>query len=179
MDAADGFPVFGACEVHTRANDIFKLSAGLLKCVADNFKNVAGLRGYIRFICAYRASARYMDRIPHADGARKADEGFERRRSGDILAHGIYFNENCISFGFVQGRLFDCACCPQGGQHALLRMTVKELQTFLHEEEDEVANAVGVAPLVVVPADDLHRAANDLGERRIDDRRPWIALEVA
>src|ERR1700722_17137282 len=54
-----------------------------------------------------------------------------------------------------------------------------DLQALLREEENEVANAVRVAPLVVVPADDLDRLSEDLGERRIDDRGAGIALEVA
>ena len=41
----------------------------------------------------------------------------------------------------------------------------KLLQALLHEEEDEVLDAVGVAPLVVVPADDLAGVgADDLGQ---------------
>ncbi len=54
-----------------------------------------------------------------------------------------------------------------------------DLQALLREEENEVANAVRVAPFVVVPADDLDRASDDLGQRRIDDRGAGVALEVA
>src|SRR5690349_16776586 len=52
------------------------------------------------------------------------------------------------------------------------------LQALLGQEADEVDDAVGVAPLVVVPAENLYALADDLGERRIDDRATRIALEV-
>src|ERR1700744_3841113 len=54
-----------------------------------------------------------------------------------------------------------------------------DLQALLREEENEVANAVRVAPHVVVPADDLDRLPEDLRQRRIDDRGASVALEVA
>src|ERR1700744_6008371 len=54
-----------------------------------------------------------------------------------------------------------------------------DLQALLREEENEVANAVRVAPLVVVPADDLDRLPEDLRQRRIDDRGAGLALEIA
>ena len=41
----------------------------------------------------------------------------------------------------------------------------------LADEDDEVDEAVGVAPLVVVPADDLDLVADDLGQARVEDAR--------
>ena len=52
------------------------------------------------------------------------------------------------------------------------------LEALLHEEEDEVFDAVGVAPLVVVPADDLAGVADDLGQLGVDDGGEGVALEV-
>jgi hypothetical protein len=40
-----------------------------------------------------------------------------------------------------------------------------QLEAFADEEADQVDDAVGVAPLVVVPAEDLDAVADDLGER--------------
>src|ERR1700688_3074979 len=52
------------------------------------------------------------------------------------------------------------------------------LEALFHEEGDEVLDAVGVAPLVVVPADDLAGVADDLGQLGVDDGGEWVALEV-
>src|SRR3990172_1847668 len=47
------------------------------------------------------------------------------------------------------------------------------------DHRDEVGAAAAVAPLVVVPGDDLHhRAAEDHGARAVDDRGAGIAAEV-
>src|SRR6185503_8852217 len=47
------------------------------------------------------------------------------------------------------------------------------------DHRDEVGAAAAVAPLVVVPGDDLHhRPAEDHGARRVDDRGAGIAAEV-
>src|SRR5512141_249240 len=44
---------------------------------------------------------------------------------------------------------------------------------------DQVRDAAAVAPLVVVPGDDLdHRAAADHGQRAVDDRAAVVGLEV-
>src|SRR5580692_5471720 len=56
----------------------------------------------------------------------------------------------------------------------------ERLQTLLREEDDEVADAVGVTPLVVVPADDLASVlADDLGQLGVEDGGEGIAAEVA
>jgi hypothetical protein len=52
------------------------------------------------------------------------------------------------------------------------------LEALFHEEGDEVLDAVGVAPLVVVPADDLAGVADDLGQLGVDDGGECVALEV-
>jgi len=52
------------------------------------------------------------------------------------------------------------------------------LQPLLNQETDQVDDAVGVAPLVVVPAQHLDAVADDLGERRIDDGGEFVAFEV-
>src|ERR1700744_4523995 len=52
------------------------------------------------------------------------------------------------------------------------------LEPLLFQEEDQIADPVGVAPLVVVPGDDLHHVADHLGERGIDDRGERVALEI-
>ena len=52
------------------------------------------------------------------------------------------------------------------------------LQTLRGQEADQVDDAVGVAPLVVVPAQHLHAVADDLGQRRVHDRGERVALEV-
>ncbi len=46
------------------------------------------------------------------------------------------------------------------------------------DERDEVDEAVGVAPLVVVPADDLDLVADDLGEAGVEDARRGVGLDV-
>ena len=43
---------------------------------------------------------------------------------------------------------------------------------------DEVDEAVGVAPLVVVPADDLDLVADDLGQPRVEDARRRVGDDV-
>ena len=52
------------------------------------------------------------------------------------------------------------------------------LQPLLGQEADQVDDAVGVAPLVVVPAEHLHAVADHLGQRRVDDGAALVALEV-
>ncbi len=52
------------------------------------------------------------------------------------------------------------------------------LEALLDEEEDEVLDAVGVAPLVVVPADDLGCVADDLGQLGVEDGGERVAAEV-
>src|SRR5882757_9408542 len=69
------------------------------------------------------------------------------------------------------------------GFFASLRMTSVvwwfwKLESLLHQEGDEVLDAVGVAPLVVVPADDLAGVADDLGQLGVDDGGECVALEV-
>src|SRR3954447_7958736 len=44
--------------------------------------------------------------------------------------------------------------------------------------DDEVDQAVGVAPLVVVPADDLDLVADDLGQAGVEDARRRIGDDV-
>src|SRR4051794_31608773 len=47
------------------------------------------------------------------------------------------------------------------------------------DERDQVGDPAAVAPLVVVPGDDLdHRAAEDHRREAVDDRAPAVALEV-
>ena len=60
----------------------------------------------------------------------------------------------------------------------LAKTAFKGLKPLFHEEEDEVLDAVGVAPFVVVPADDLARIADRLGELGVDDGGERVALEV-
>src|SRR5450631_3310562 len=52
------------------------------------------------------------------------------------------------------------------------------LEALLGQEADEVDDTVGVAPLVVVPAEDLDAVADDLGEGRVNDGGKRVALEV-
>src|SRR5712692_1378459 len=54
------------------------------------------------------------------------------------------------------------------------------LQSLFREECDQVDDAAGVSPLVVVPGDDLHQiAVHHLGESRVDDGAVRIAQHVA
>src|SRR5438309_4072228 len=53
-----------------------------------------------------------------------------------------------------------------------------DLEALFHEEGDEVLDAVGVAPLIVVPADDLAGVADHLGQLGVDDGGECVALEV-
>src|SRR4051812_22688752 len=46
-------------------------------------------------------------------------------------------------------------------------------------EHDDVDEAVRVAPLVVVPADDLDLVADDLGQARVEDARVRVGDDVA
>src|SRR5581483_7159141 len=53
------------------------------------------------------------------------------------------------------------------------------LQALARDVVDQVAHAVGVSPLIVIPGDHLHAVAADHhGPRRIDNRRAWVALEI-
>ena len=45
----------------------------------------------------------------------------------------------------------------------------ESLQSFFDEEEDEVFDPAGVAPLVVVPANDLASIGDDLGQLGVED----------
>src|SRR6476660_323310 len=49
----------------------------------------------------------------------------------------------------------------------------------LADEHDDVDEAVGVSPLVVVPADDLDLVADDLGQARVEDARVRVGDDVA
>src|SRR5712692_4806993 len=54
------------------------------------------------------------------------------------------------------------------------------LQSLLRQESDQVDDAAGVSPLVVVPGDHLHQiAVHHLGESRVDDGAVRIAQHVA
>jgi len=55
---------------------------------------------------------------------------------------------------------------------------VRGLEALLQEEEDEVLDAAGVAPLVVVPADDLAGVLDDLGQLGVDDAGESVPAEV-
>ncbi len=55
---------------------------------------------------------------------------------------------------------------------------VEGLQALLGQEADEVDDTVGIAPLVVVPAQHLDALADDLGERSVNDGAALVALEV-
>src|SRR4051812_1788485 len=46
------------------------------------------------------------------------------------------------------------------------------------DEQAEVDEAVGVAPLVVVPADDLHLVADDLGQLGVEDAGVRVGDDV-
>lgn len=48
----------------------------------------------------------------------------------------------------------------------------------LGDEADEVGEAVGVAPLVVVPGDDLDLVVDDLRQTRVEDRRVRVGDDV-
>src|SRR5438477_8848486 len=52
------------------------------------------------------------------------------------------------------------------------------LQPLGIKEADQVDNPVGVAPLVVVPAQNLDALADHLGQRRVHNRGERVALKV-
>ena len=52
------------------------------------------------------------------------------------------------------------------------------LQTFASDEINQVANAGGVSPLVVVPGDHLYQIPDDHGRERIDNRRTRVTAEI-
>src|SRR5262249_54332391 len=55
----------------------------------------------------------------------------------------------------------------------------QRLQAFATQVVDQVADAAGVSPLVVVPGDDFDAVAADYhGRRRIDDRGASVAFEI-
>ena len=57
--------------------------------------------------------------------------------------------------------------------------TVFKLQALFDQEEDQVSDAAGVAPLVVVPADDFAGvAADDFGQERVEDAGKRVAAKV-
>src|SRR6185312_4117600 len=52
-------------------------------------------------------------------------------------------------------------------------------QTLFGQEPDQVADTARIAPLVVVPRDDLHAVSGDnASERRVDDRGTIVVTEV-
>ena len=53
------------------------------------------------------------------------------------------------------------------------------LEALFDQEADEVDDAAGIAPLVVVPADDLAVGADGLGQLCVKDGGARVALEVA
>src|SRR5262245_55258620 len=54
-----------------------------------------------------------------------------------------------------------------------------ELQALFDELSQEIDAAVRIAPLVVVPREDLHEiAVHHLGVRHVDDRGVRVALEI-
>ena len=64
-------------------------------------------------------------------------------------------------------------------QNSLSFMHGVGLQALFDEKEDQILHTVGVAPLVVVPADDLAGVlADDLGQLAVDDAAERVALEV-
>src|ERR1035437_1123574 len=76
--------------------------------------------------------------------------------------------------------------CKQLTVHRSTRITVSclldavglLLQALLDQEADQVNDAAGIAPLVVVPAQHFDALADDLGQRKIDDGRERVALVV-
>ncbi len=52
------------------------------------------------------------------------------------------------------------------------------LEALGNQEADEIDHAVGIGPLVVIPAQDLDAVAYDLGQRRVEDGTALVALEV-
>src|SRR5580658_7766614 len=61
------------------------------------------------------------------------------------------------------------------GHPTLWKIPLKSLRG---QKADQIDDAVGVAPLVVVPAQHFYAVAHDLGKRRIHDRRAPVALEI-
>src|SRR5581483_12098771 len=65
------------------------------------------------------------------------------------------------------------------GRDARPYKTQPELQTFLAEEVDQIANPARIAPFIVVPGNDLdHVAADHHGGRRVQNRGAAIAAEI-
>ena len=54
------------------------------------------------------------------------------------------------------------------------------LQAFFREEKDEISDAAGIAPLVVIPGDNLdHILADDHSLKTINDRGVVVTPEVS
>ena len=81
---------------------------------------------------------------------------------------------------FVQGILKQdqLSLLQREKSRSCLSSTASTLQAFFDEEEDEVFDAGGVAPLVVVPGDDLAGLADGFGELGVDDGGEGVAAEV-
>ena len=88
VDAAYGFPVLDAGEVHSRSDDIVEGCAAIEQCLLNDFQDAAGLYGSVSGFGAYRAGACDVNCVSHADGAGEADDGFKWGCAADVLAHG-------------------------------------------------------------------------------------------
>src|SRR5437763_11118690 len=47
-----------------------------------------------------------------------------------------------------------------------------------HHRHRRVEHAIGKAPFVVIPGGDLHEASRNLGQRRVEYRRPGVVIEI-
>ncbi len=82
------------------------------------------------------------------------------------------------SFRELLRRISSASVSEIEAEPTLMSMCCK-LQAFFDEEEYEVLHPAGVAPLVVVPADDLaHVGADDLSQERVEDAAQGVAAEV-
>jgi hypothetical protein len=88
VDAAGGFPVFRASEIHASAIDVLDGTAGVLECGGNEGEALVGLFGDVSLIRAYRAGAGDVDVVADADGAGEADDGLEGGCAGDVGAFG-------------------------------------------------------------------------------------------
>ena len=122
-----------------------------------------------------------MNGVPDADSAGEADNGFVGRGARNVFAHGVLWvrgshpsdkNRDVRWMGHPSSFGFEVSHPSDKNKDVGWmgnRTSPRSYRPFSVKKADEVDYAVGVAPLVVVPAENLDALADDLGERSVDD----------
>jgi len=175
VNLADNLPVMSVGKVHAGAVDVLDGRARIFECRGNDAEALLGLLSDVAVIRSDRARAGNVDVIADANCAGEANDGLVRGCAGDV---GAGHEENCRLYW----NCLSCeGCSRKWGETKNVSPHSRcedELQTFLHQEENQVFHAAGIAPLIVIPADHFTGIAYDLGELGIEDAGERIAFEV-